>query len=117
MHRGRYARGGRSSPDYRPGRWPHAAARIVTRHREGRGGQTMVEDEGMIGDRWGVSRSETLRAYPCDDFVTSPTLRAWRACTSRRPGCGVGMSRPGADCTVLLRLDRQPRPPLTPGTG
>ena len=32
----------------------------------------------MIGDRWGVSRSETLRAYPCDDFVTSPTLRAWR---------------------------------------
>ena len=53
-------------------------ARIVARHREGRGGQTMVEDEGMIGDRWGVSRSETLRAYPCDDFVAAPTLRAWR---------------------------------------
>jgi len=32
----------------------------------------------MIGDRWGVSRSETLRTYPCDDFVTAPTLRAWR---------------------------------------
>ena len=53
-------------------------ARIVARHREGRGGQTMVEDEAMIGDRWGVSRGETLRTYPCDGFVTSPTLRAWR---------------------------------------
>ena len=38
----------------------------------------MVEDECMIGDRWGVSGSEMLRSYPCDDFVTSPTLRAWR---------------------------------------
>lgn len=38
----------------------------------------MVEDECMIGDRWGVSGSEILRSYPCDDFVTSPTLRAWR---------------------------------------
>jgi hypothetical protein len=32
----------------------------------------------MIGDRWGVSRSETLRAYPCDDFVAAPNLQAWR---------------------------------------
>jgi len=32
----------------------------------------------MIGDRWGVTEGETLRAYPCDDFVTSPTLQAWR---------------------------------------
>jgi hypothetical protein len=32
----------------------------------------------MIGDRWGVSRSETSRAYPCDDFVAAPTLQAWR---------------------------------------
>jgi hypothetical protein len=32
----------------------------------------------MIGDRWGVSRSETSRAYPCDDYVASPTLQAWR---------------------------------------
>jgi hypothetical protein len=38
----------------------------------------MVEDECMIGDRWGVGGSETLRSYPCDDFVTSPTLQAWR---------------------------------------
>jgi hypothetical protein len=38
----------------------------------------MVEDEGMIGDRWGVSGSETLRSYPCDGFVTAPTLQAWR---------------------------------------
>ncbi len=32
----------------------------------------------MIGDRWGVTGSETMRSYPCDDFVTSPTLQAWR---------------------------------------
>jgi hypothetical protein len=32
----------------------------------------------MIGNRWGVSRSETLRAYPCDGFIASPTLQAWR---------------------------------------
>ena len=32
----------------------------------------------MIGDRWGVSESETLRSYPCDDFVASPRLQAWR---------------------------------------
>ena len=32
----------------------------------------------MIGDRWGVSERETLRSYPCDEFVASPTVRAWR---------------------------------------
>jgi hypothetical protein len=32
----------------------------------------------MIGDRWGVSTSEILRSYPCDAFVDSPTLQAWR---------------------------------------
>jgi hypothetical protein len=32
----------------------------------------------MIGDRWGVSRSETTRVYPCDDLVASPRLQAWR---------------------------------------
>ncbi|WP_255951323.1 hypothetical protein [Streptomyces odontomachi] len=32
----------------------------------------------MIGDRWGVSASEVVRDYPCDHFVTSPTLEAWR---------------------------------------
>lgn len=32
----------------------------------------------MIGDRWGVSDAETLRRYPCDEFVVSPTLQAWR---------------------------------------
>lgn len=39
----------------------------------------------MIGDRWGVSDSEISRSYPCDDFVTSPTLQAWR---------GVGVEAP-----------------------
>jgi hypothetical protein len=32
----------------------------------------------MIGDRWGVSGAEISRAYPCDDFIASPTLQAWR---------------------------------------
>lgn len=39
----------------------------------------------MIGDRWGVSDSETVRSYPCDDFVTTPALVAWR---------GVGVQAP-----------------------
>lgn len=39
----------------------------------------------MIGDRWGVSESEIVRSYPCDDFVTSPALQAWR---------GVGVEAP-----------------------
>jgi hypothetical protein len=33
---------------------------------------------GVIGDRWGVSDSEVSRDYPCDEFVTSPVLQAWR---------------------------------------
>jgi hypothetical protein len=48
----------------------------------------MVEDGRMIGDRWGVSDSEILRSYPCDDFVTSPTLRAWQ---------GVGVEAPAEE--------------------
>ncbi len=35
----------------------------------------------MIGDRWAVTPSEVLRPYPCDEFVTSPTLQAWRGVT------------------------------------
>ncbi|WP_236789793.1 polyketide cyclase [Amycolatopsis sp. GM8] len=39
----------------------------------------------MIGDRWGMRENEISRGYPCDDFVTSPTLVAWR---------GVGVDAP-----------------------
>ncbi|OXM50792.1 polyketide cyclase [Amycolatopsis thailandensis] len=39
----------------------------------------------MIGDRWGVSDDEIARGYPCDDFVTSPTLKAWRGVTVEAP--------------------------------
>jgi hypothetical protein len=35
----------------------------------------------MIGDRWGVSREEIARRYPCDDFVPAPVLEAWRGVT------------------------------------
>jgi hypothetical protein len=44
-----------------------------------------VDDGFVIGERWGVSESEIVRSYPCDDFVTSPALQAWR---------GVGVDAP-----------------------
>jgi hypothetical protein len=43
----------------------------------------------MIGDRWGVTESDILRPYPCDDFVTSPTLRAWRGVSVEAPAEAV----------------------------
>ena len=39
----------------------------------------------MLGDRWGVSNNETLRSYPCDDFVDSPRLQAWRGVRIEAP--------------------------------
>ncbi len=35
----------------------------------------------MIGDRWNVTDDEVARRYPCDDFVDTPTLQAWRGVT------------------------------------
>jgi hypothetical protein len=35
----------------------------------------------VIGDRWGVTDDEVARRYPCDDWVTSPTLEMWRGVT------------------------------------
>ena len=43
----------------------------------------------MIGDRWGVTDEEVARSYPCDDFVTSPTLQAWRGVSVRAPAAAV----------------------------
>ena len=43
----------------------------------------------MIGDRWGVSQSEVLRAYPCDDFVAAPLLQAWRGVSIEAPAGAV----------------------------
>jgi hypothetical protein len=43
----------------------------------------------MIGDRWGVSDSEMLRCYPCDDFVVSPALQAWRGVRVEAPAEAV----------------------------
>ncbi len=37
----------------------------------------------MIGATWGVADSETRLRYPCDDFVSSPTVEAWRGVTVR----------------------------------
>lgn len=39
----------------------------------------------MIADRWGVSDAEIARHYPCDDYVPSPAMRAWRGVTVRAP--------------------------------
>jgi hypothetical protein len=49
----------------------------------------VVEDGHVIGDRWGVSQGETLRSYPCDDFVASPTLQAWRGVRVEAPAGAV----------------------------
>jgi hypothetical protein len=35
----------------------------------------------VIGDRWNVSDNEVARSYPCDEFVDTPTLQAWRGVT------------------------------------
>ena len=43
----------------------------------------------MIGDRWGVTDGETRRSYPCDDFVVSPALRAWRGVSVKAPAAAV----------------------------
>ncbi|NBH06044.1 polyketide cyclase [Amycolatopsis sp. SID8362] len=43
----------------------------------------------MIGDRWGVSDSEIRRSYPCDGFVTSPALEAWRGVSVQAPAEAV----------------------------
>ena len=67
----------------------------------------------MIGDRWGVSDGEIVRTYPCDDFVTSPTLQAWRGVSIEAPTEAVAMGRTSAARALLVRLDRQPQPPIT----
>jgi hypothetical protein len=47
--------------------------------------RALADNEWVIGARWGVNERETLLAYPCDDFVASPVLQAWR-------GVNVGAS-------------------------
>ena len=43
----------------------------------------------MIGDRWGVTSGETSRAYPCDEWVAAPALRAWRGVHVAAPAAAV----------------------------
>jgi hypothetical protein len=43
----------------------------------------------MIGDRWGVTDDEISRSYPCDDFVVSPALQAWRGVQIAAPAVAV----------------------------
>jgi hypothetical protein len=43
----------------------------------------------VIGDRWGVTDSEIARSYPCDEFVDSPTLQAWRGVRVEAPAEAV----------------------------
>ena len=37
----------------------------------------------MIGATWGMREGETSLHYACDEFVSSPTLQAWRGVTER----------------------------------
>lgn len=53
------------------------------------GGLTVSRIGCVLGDRWGVSDSETLRYYPCDDFVASPVLTAWRGVHVEAPAEAV----------------------------
>jgi hypothetical protein len=48
-----------------------------------------VERAVVIGDRWGVSDSEVLRSYPCDKFVASPVVQAWRGVRVAAPAEAV----------------------------
>jgi hypothetical protein len=43
----------------------------------------------VIGDRWGVSDNEIARSYPCDEFVNSPSLQAWRGVSVDAPAEAV----------------------------
>ena len=43
----------------------------------------------MIGDRWGVTESEVNRSYPCDEFVATPAVRAWRGVSVAAPAEAV----------------------------
>ncbi len=78
-------------------RWAKALAPAMSRRagasrggRRGAAGVPPLADDGsMIGDRWGVSQSEILRAYPCDDFVASPVLQAWRGIRIQAPAGAV----------------------------
>jgi hypothetical protein len=40
-------------------------------------------ESSMIGDRWGVTLTETERWFPCDDFVPDPGWAAWRGVSAR----------------------------------
>jgi hypothetical protein len=71
---------------------------MLSRVLAGRGGQWrsrlywgsgLPEYGRVICDRWGVSDNETLRSYPCDDFVDSPALQAWRGVRVEAPAQAV----------------------------
>jgi hypothetical protein len=51
----------------------------------GNRGPRSVDDGCVLGDRWGVNPSDIMRSYPCDDFVVSPTLQAWRGVNVAAP--------------------------------
>ena len=59
------------------------------RDRRFTGARGLPEYGCVIGDRWGVSHSETVRSYPCDEFVESPALQAWRGVRVEAPAAAV----------------------------
>jgi len=43
----------------------------------------------VLADRWGVTRDETRRPYPCDAFVNAPALEVWRGVDIAAPAVAV----------------------------
>jgi hypothetical protein len=52
-------------------------------------GMRAADDGCMIGDRWGVTDGEISCSYPCDNFVVSPALQAWRGVRVEAPSEAV----------------------------
>ena len=67
----------------------HSSRRTFRGKQSLNAGPAGVHDRCMIGDRWGVSDGEIVRSYPCDDFVTSPALEAWRGVSVQAPSEAV----------------------------
>lgn len=62
---------------------------MITGRRQNRMLDDSGQDGSMIGDRWGVTDSDISRSFPCDYFVSSPRLTAWRGVWVEAPTAAV----------------------------
>jgi hypothetical protein len=42
-------------------------------------------ENAVLGDVWGTTKAETQEPFPCDDYVTAPSLAVWRSVTIEAP--------------------------------